>query len=304
MALGDTLDGPWQIELRGVHFDGADCLDSGLIVTDPIDGLGVPPTRDGDVPIPMRHGLFPSPQFLGGRQLVFGVAAIGTTSDEFHEAVRDLGRALAPVDPADSDLVVELAFTLDTLDRAYFVRGKPQRAATGYRVLARVAPRAYFSEAAVCEFLATDPRVYGLDEHTANLTLGESSGGHGFPLGFPHGFGTATAGGANCENAGSIETYPTITVTAGGSGASAISLINTTTGAEWEISLSLDAGDTLVVDMGEQTALLNGTADRSPFVIRPPSEWWALLPGDNEVTLVASGVGTSAVVAWHDAYLL
>lgn len=143
-----------------------------------------------------------------------------------------------------------------------------------------------------------------LDEETAALSLGESSGGHGFALSFPHGFGTATSGAADCFNDGNFVTYPVITVTAGGSGASGIMLENTTTGESWEIVLTLSAGDFLVVDMGQRSALLSGTADRTQFVNRPPSEWWGLQPGTNQVNLVASGAGTTAEVAWHDAYLI
>lgn len=303
MATGDLLTAEWQVELREVLMSAGEC-DQALVVTEWLDGFGVPDTRNADVNRAMRHGVYASPQYLGPRAMTMAVAARGADYDELLAAQVDLGTAWGPVDDADADLVVPLAFTLGDPATKYVVYGKPLRAAFGYKTLLRVHPHMAFTEAALCEFLATDPRIYTLAEQTESLSLGVSSGGHGFPLGFPHGFGTATSGAADCVNAGNIDTYPVITVSAGGAGASAIALENTTTGESWEIVLTLAAGETLVVDMGEQTALLNGTASREPFVVRPPSVWWALQPGSNQVQLVATGAGTTAVVAWHDAYLI
>lgn len=306
-TAGATLDGPFQVELRGVHFGSCDCLDvQQLVVTDFLDGFGIPATRNSDDQRPMGHGLIPSPQFMDGRALTIAILARGDTNDDLHAAMVALGRAWAPVSPNDDDLVIPLAFTLEDAARRYVVWGKPTKAKFGYDHTALVSsdPLDYrFSDAALCEFLATDPRIYTLDASGATLTLGATTGGLGFPHGFPHGFGSSTTGAADCGNQGNIETFPIITVVAGAAGASGISLTNTTTGKSWAITTLLNPGEWLVVDMGARTAMLMGTADRSPFVIQPPSTWWPLEPGHNVINLAVSG-GATASVMWRDAYLI
>lgn len=302
VTAGDLLDGPWQIELRGVKMDGADC-DTNLVVSSFLDGFGVPSGRNLDEFRPMRHGVFASPQFLGGRTMTCEVVVQADTLADFMDAMQDLARAWAPVSIHDSDLTIPLAFTLADTTK-YLVWGKPMRAEARYATLARVYPEKAFSDATVCEFFATDPRIYVLTIDAASLGIGTSSGGHGFPLGFPHGFGMASSGSSDCVNAGNIETYPTITVTPGPAGASGIEIINQTTGKTWATSLVLGADEWLVIDMGERTAKLNGTADRSTYTIRPPSEFFALEPGTNLLTLNATGNGTTARVEWRAAYLM
>lgn len=305
MAVGDLLTEPWSIELREVLFAMCDECVSPLIITAWLDGFGVPETRDGDVERPMAHGFFASPQFLGARTMTVAIMARAESSDALYAAVTALGRAWAPVSVEDPDLVIPMAFTMDDPNRRFVVYGKPKRAAFGYANHAKFTEvGTYISDAALCEFIATDPLIYNLDEDTATATLGETFGGLAFPHGFPHGFGSTVNGNQLAINAGSIATYPVITVTAGGAGATDIELINVTTDKSWSIDLGVAAADTLVVDMAARTAMLGGVADRTAFVIRPPSEWWALEPGTNEVALHATGDGTVAEVAWHSAWLL
>lgn len=304
MAEGDLISGAWQVELQGVLFDALAC--DGIIIVDFLDGFGVPAGRSYDVQRPLRHGLYAGPQYLDGRTLTMGVAVTGDSFAEMLSRQRQVAAAFAPVRDTDADRVVPLVFTLADGNQKYRVVGKPIRAEWNYRKALRVqrSSSVVWNDGALCEFLATDPRVYANTLETATATLGSSSGGHAFPLGFPHGFGTATSGAAVCTNDGNIVTHPTITVTAGASGASGISLQNETTGDEWSITLTLNAGETLVVDMDAHTALLNGTTSRTEFVNRPPSVWWGLEPGVNSVRLLATGDGTTALVAWRDAYVM
>jgi hypothetical protein len=302
MAAGDLITGPWQIELQGVLMDALGC--DGLVVTEWLTGFGVPSGRRNVVPRPLQQGAFPGPQYMDTRALEWGVAVVGDSWAEVRQASIDLGTALAPIRDTDSDYVVPLHFTLDDGTK-YRVMGMPERAEWGYQTALRTrAASRPFNDGARCAFIATDPRIYAEPAKSATASLGSSSGGLGFPHGFPHGFGSATSGAAVCLNAGNIETYPVITITANSAGASGIRLLQETTGEEWSITLTLGAGETLTVDMGNRTALLNGTASRAPFVNRPPSVWFGLEPGSNSIRLQATGTGTVASVAWNDAYLL
>lgn len=303
MAEGDLITGPWQLELRGVLMDAQAC--DGLIITEWLSGFGVPGGRRYQVPRPLQNGMFPGPQYMDARALEWSVAAVGDSWAELLSAHSDLGSAMAPVEDTDPDYTIPLVFTLGDGATKYRVVGQPERAEWGYGLALRTAGSDRpFTDGARCSFVASDPRIYSNEESSATATLGTSSGGLGFPHGFPHGFGTATSGAAVCENEGNTLSYPVIEVVANSAGASGIKLLQDTTGEEWSITLTLSAGDTLTVDMGARSVVLNGTASRAPFVNRPPSAWFGLEPGTNYVTLQASGAGTTATVRWRDAFLL
>lgn len=307
MAAGDLVVGPFQVELQGVLMDALAC--DGLIVSEWLSGFGVPQGRVSVVPRPMRHGLFAGPQYMDGRVHSWSVvASAGSWADLLAEQT-DLGTAFSPVPDTDTDYVVPLVYTLGDGSTKYRVNGIPTRAEWGYARALRTLHNGGFApttwnDGALCEFLATDPLIYEDTLQSATATLGVSSGGLALPHGFPHAFGTATSGAAVCVNGGNATTFPTITVLAGGSGASGITLLNDTTGEDWSITLTLSAGDTLVVDMAANTVLLNGTADRAPFVNRPGSVWFGLPSGTSNVTLQATGAGTTASVEWRDAFLI
>lgn len=300
--LGDLLTDTWQIELRETLF-AVDC-DGPHVVVEFLDGFGVPATRDADEPRPQQHGLFASPQFLGGRSMTTGIAALADTYAELIAAKEALGGAWKPVNEVvDGAKVVPLVFTLGDAATSYLVWGKPQRAVWDYAKLLRLQPEVQYADAALCEFLAVDPRLYSLDLLTDSATPSTSSGGFSFPLGpFPFAFGSASPGSITANNAGNIESYPAITVEAI-TDLSGITLTNVTTGESWSITLTVAAGDFLVVDMGERTVYLSGTASRSSLVNRPGSDWWAVQPGDNTLQFSASGDGT-ATFAWRSAWLI
>lgn len=304
LTVGDLLDGPFQVELRSVLMDSLAC--DGLVIPDGqfLDGFGVPDTRNQDVERALRHGLHASPQYLGGRRMTVGVAAVASSLDSLMGYKEQLGTAWAPVDAdTDDDYKIPMAFTLGRLTDAFLVFGKPMRAPWGYQALLKSYLRSKpFADAALCEFLATDPRIYSLTLKDATTGLGSASGGHGWPRGWPHGWGTATPGTATCTNDGNFSTYPRLTIQAGSGTLVNPTVSNLTTGKSWGIAISLSAGDFLIVDFQEQTAKLNGTADRQSLVTRPPSEWWTIQPGNNTVQFAGTGSTGTVTIEWRDAY--
>lgn len=309
MAEGDLITGAWQIELQGVLMV-ANCQDDeNLVVTQWPSGFGVPAGRRSMVAKPLRHGMFAGPQYMDTREFQWAVMATGATWSELLDAVEALGTAFSPVPDTTPGYTVPMIFTLDDPDVQYRVEGIPTRSAWGYQAAVMFPDDGTirFADGALCEFLATDPLIYENTVASAEATLGTASGGLDMaPPGhdFPHAFGTATSGAAICENEGNATTYPVITITAGVSGASGIRLLQDTTGEEWGITLTMNAGETLVIDMARRTVLLEGTADRAQFVNRPDSVWFGLVPGTNAVTLQASGTGTTALVEWRNARLM
>lgn len=93
-------------------------------------------------------------------------------------------------------------------------------------------------------------------------------------------------------NAGDFETYPLLTLTAGGD----YTIINTTQGAGASLVIE-GAPAGAVVDMRKRTVELGGVDYYN--TVQPQSVWWALLPGDNIITVT----GGAADIAWRDAWL-
>lgn len=131
---------------------------------------------------------------------------------------------------------------------------------------------------------APDPRRYSVDEMEATAILPTTStGGRTYPRTYPMAYGSAVVGGsgsANLTQLGDFDETPAVVTFTG-------PLINPSvahvqTGRTLTFELTLAAEETLVVDLGEQTALLNGSASRAN-TISPGSAWFLLVPGANEL---------------------
>jgi hypothetical protein len=324
VGAGDLINGPWQIELNGVLMGvlspANPCPD--LVVTK-WPKLGVPASRQNDIPKSMDHGSFPGPNYATERDVLVSVLARGSTPALLRAALARLAGAFAPIPDTTPGLVVPMVLTFDDASHLFQLFGNPRRADFVYdNVLTSGQPYASadgvtggdaygpFSDEMVCEFMATDPRFYDYVAQQITIGLGTQSGGFGFPFGFPFGFGTALPGQAYIVNNGNAVTYPTLLFTAGGAGLSGIVVNKPNTGESWSINLAMNPGDTLLVDMNAHTALLNGTADRSSFVLMPPSVWWgiepvtALLPSGVLMNFVGSGAGSTCQVTWSSAWWL
>jgi hypothetical protein len=74
-------------------------------------------------------------------------------------------------------------------------------------------------------------------------------------------------------------------------------------GAFLGFEMTMNAGDTLVIDLRESSALLNGVADRLGALI-DGSEFFSCPPGDSRLLFNAfsSSTGAAMDAAWRDAY--
>lgn len=289
MGAGDLITKAWQVELQGVLMSANDPC-APLVIQKWFKGLGVPPTRQNNVAKPMDHGSFAGPQYVGERQLILTVMAQSGTPAGLRAQLALLASAFAPVPDTTPGLVVPMAVSFDDPAHVFVIYGHPRRADFVYEQVLQSylynkdtgatagLPFGPFSDGMVCEFMGTDPRWYDYVSQSVTVGLGSQSGGMGFPLRFPFGFGTSLPGQALIVNNGNTTSYPQLLFTAGALGLSGIVVSKPNTGESWSINLSMNPGDTLLVDMLAHTAIYNGTADRSPFVILPPSVWWGIDP--------------------------
>lgn len=299
-----ALSGPFQISLGGVIMDACDPC-APLHVTKFFTGLGVAPKRDADVKRMQHHGSFPSPQYFDVRHLLWDVMPTGVDPTDLRDNIQTLCGAFIPQPDDLDDPTVPLVFTLDDPFNPFVVFGKPGQVPIDYAEFlhsVHYGTPDMLVDPCTCEFICTDPVIYGSVLHSDTTGFGAASGGLGFPFSFPFGFGASLPGTATIANAGNMPTYPTFLFTAGGTGLSDIQVINTDTGEAWSITLSLGIGDVLIVDMAAHTVLLNGTESRGAFVNRPPSVWFAAAPGNTDLLFLGTGIGSSMEVRWRDAY--
>lgn len=158
--------------------------------------------------------------------------------------------------------------------------------------------RGYMSDFLI-QLTAGDPLFYstdGGDEQSALVQRVADNGGYVTPYILPVEW---DSGGAptTVVNNGNANYYPRITLEH-----EALNpvITNLATGESFELELTINEGDTVVIDMYNRTVTLNGsdiignrTAD---------SVWWALLPGNNPIMLETDTASdtVTATITWRN----
>lgn len=262
-----------------------------------LTGWGTLPGLDsGTVPLPAAHGAIPGQFFAAARTVGVEGLVVRAPRARIGEVVETLEAATVPVEDEQP-----LAIWLDE-------RG-PRL------VWARCTRRAIPVEAGyslgtilggAIQWEATDPRRYGLVEHTTAATLPAPEPGLTWPLDFPLDFGTpGSAGSMTALNQGTTATQPVIEIRGP---VDMPSLTNISTGDVLEYDLPLAAGDLLTVDTRAGTVVLNGTASRLDRATARsvPEQTFTLPPGASTLLFRAAPGSTdpaaSATVRYRAAY--
>jgi hypothetical protein len=129
---------------------------------------------------------------------------------------------------------------------------------------------------------AADPRRY-----TAAATyltgLPSEPGGRSYPRSYPYNYGAYSPGQTGAVvivQEGDYDLTPAQITIRGPVMTPRVAHVQT--GRSLAFNLTLTADQTLVLDLGAQTALLNGTASRAGTIM-PGSAWFGLVPGSNEI---------------------
>lgn len=240
----------------------------------PTDGQVV--QRAGD------HGGFATPQFYGPRPIGLMVSATATT-----QAGRDAARAA-------------LQQAIPISDLGTFVYGEPIPKTLQVR-RSGVVKEAYSTLVDVVFdvlLIAPDPRKYGA---STSLTVNANGQLLGItppltpPIALPS---QPPAGAVTAVNGGNFETRPLITINGP---ITAPAVYNQTSGQLISFStLVLAASDTLVLDLQEKAAYLDGSQIPADLW----SSWWVLPPGASQVVLQGSNSGGATMtVAYSDAWM-
>lgn len=140
--------------------------------------------------------------------------------------------------------------------------------------------------------VAADPRRYAADPMFATTGLPPTYSGLTFPITFPLDFGTASGSGTGSvvvNQQGNFDETPATITFAGPVVSPRVTHLQS--GRTLAFDFTLNEGETLVVDLGEQTALLNGTGSRI-YTMTPSSAWFMLAPGLNEMAFRGEDPGT------------
>ncbi|MGI5232856.1 phage distal tail protein [Actinoallomurus sp. CA-142502] len=150
------------------------------------------------------------------------------------------------------------------------------------------------------QLAAPDPRRYATTASSASCGLATVSGGLAFPLAFPLDFGSAGGGAMTLTNTGTTSTWPTWTIT--GPAPNPV-IINTDTGERLALAgLTVEAGQTLVLDTDARTVLLAGVASRRGALAT--ADWFPLRKGVTRVAFQAAAYDPAAslTATWRSAW--
>lgn len=274
-------------------------LGTGCVLTDPPDGLIMPPPLLTGAAVFNRPGQILEQATFDVRTITLHVAILGESLDAFTNVYSFLASQFNPLqgfgalrctrdDGSSRDVPCIYAGGLEGtvpigMDREFPVG----------------IPLEIWAECDL-QFTAYDP--YFLDSAVTTITYGKAGTSLWFPLDLAGGLDLASSGIfdiTTITNAGDDIAWP-IWIIDGPVNNPAF--INLSTGAIIDLSagggLTLTAGERIVVDTGAGTITLTtqtGTFNAWP-ALTPQSDLWPLLGGDNQVQVVAAGADASSNV--------
>jgi hypothetical protein len=238
---------------------------------------GRPGERSGDVPKGRYNGSFAGLNFLDERIFVATLMVFAPRVLTIAQVVNNIAAAFQPV--SDPTLLGTFQFQDPMWATPRQVLCRPTAldlpVDQDYNVGKITIP---------VQFTAPDPLVYdsvlstagpvGLPSPTAGLTFNAAAN---------FVFGASTGGSLSVTNSGLYTTAPVFTIT----GPMTNPRLQHPSGLFFAVNLTLGAGDTLVIDTGAKTVVLNGTAPRGNTVVTG-SSWFGFVPGTQSI-----GVGSS-----------
>lgn len=141
----------------------------------------------------------------------------------------------------------------------------------------------------------------------SNSTTGTSTTGRSYPLLYKRTYGVQSqpTGTTEVTNAGNEIAYPIIRIWGG---ITDPEVINITYGIRMKFVLTVPQGSYLDIDTLNQTVLMNGSAYDSRYGTMDVgvSDWWGLVPGINQIGLIAAssqGTNIRAEFIYRDAWI-
>lgn len=247
----------------------------------------LPGIRARDLEYAERHGSATLPDYAGPHTMVL---TLGVRGDD-HPSLEALSEAVRQATPPAA-----VSSQLFYRDSTRFRWAKPRR-----RALPEDSSALWRLGQAVVAFDCPDPREYDATLQTATATLPPTAatGGISWPLLWPIPFSGSTTPGVGLltlVNAGNVAAALQLVLAAGATAWTNPQVYQQETGALLQLTGSIGAGDSLVIDTEARTVLLNGTAGRGGMVAEG-SSWPLLQPGMNTLLIGGTGDTTAQLTA-------
>ncbi|MEU1861424.1 phage distal tail protein [Streptomyces gardneri] len=251
----------------------------------------LPEYDSSDADRPTSHGAWPGSRFAKPRK-VGGTVVLIPEFNQAAEAIRALRQALALLDE-ERWLTVRLHGELLTVRARIAQRVVPADQGFATQGSSRMS----------VQWLAADPRRYGVTEQMVSTTAPQPERGLIWPLTWPLTWGEAkSTGDAVAVNTGSAACHPVIVFRGP---CSVPTVTERTTRRRLRYAIDLAAGDELVVDTGAGTVMLNNSASRRHTAMADsnPEELFALEPGRTELSFRPDSATPDAqmTVRWRSA---
>lgn len=253
--------------------------------------LGLGQMRASQHVKPFDHGEFLSPEYVGAREWPIDLSVRGDSPALAQANVDALIQAwyMDNTGAASFDTVAYMSAKLPGWSEPRRLYGRPRASAVDVTTIVQSHAEATLS------WYAGDPRWYSDSLHTQAFATSVAVSGRGWPRAFNYGWGgTGSSGAVVVTNAGTFNTWPVWTFTG------PLTNLTLSNGTQTlTITLTMTAGDVLVVDFNAKTVLLNGA---SRYFAKGGS-WWSLLPGSNSIQFTTSAGSGTASMSWRDAWL-
>ena len=283
-----------NITLKGltdqVTFRGDGVGDFQLLT--PIHGFGLPSQRVSAFKYQGRDGEFVSHQFFTSRTINFTGRVKGLTQADLDDHVGEVYQKAVARNGQTITSTVEIELRDGTL---YQIE-------CNIRAISTSIDRRKNRRLIKFILQATDPNLYvGSTDQLETIQKLAGTPGYTFPYILPTTWGTGATGqkAINIQGEGII--YPTILIS--GTGSNPI-ISNLTSTQNLGFNLAL-ADETLTIDMTNHTAKIGDVSQINNLDFNNNNQWWALLPGINEIQLGSSGAADSlqALVRFRHAKL-
>lgn len=259
---------------------------SGYLVRE-LAGFSLPDKDHIFARAPQQHGATYVDTFFRPRECSLIIYVKGCNADDFQAKHRALVRAFNPLDDC------ELRIETDGHVR-YTLACRPVTAM-------EVERHGAISADVLVQLVADDPFFHTPEEEDDFASA--IMPGLLIPFVLPAVIrGTINEASATLANGGHILTYATFTINGPCTNPD---IINDTTGETLTISEAVDAGDTLVVDMGKRTAIITSAGGAETNVLGSVSgTWWALQVGDNAIRITSDAVDLfTGIIVYMERYL-
>lgn len=256
-----------------------------------IEGLfAAPDVESNDAPFATRDGMVLGLDRVRGRTIGLSGTLLASTETEFNTLINNM-KDVFEVGRGGGSL---LQFQIQGIanNQPAEIRCRPRQ----FSGLINADYDALSAQFRV-NFYAVDPLVYGV-QRSVEIPVSAPITGHGFPLGFPHGFGSGGSQSVIIFMGGKVTTGTLVTFS--GPMTNPV-LQNQTLDQTLSFNITLLAGEVMFVDNREHTVTLGG-ANRYNTIVE--GDWITLAPGNNTIKLTAqsTGFGAGATVAWQDAW--